>query len=101
MMFVTMQNNKEVITYTAPDIWLNEARQDILYNGFAVAYILNGLPPQMEAFNAIKFSYCVIHGLNQQAARRIADSFVAGVTLWTSSDVGNKNQRNIKRYSNV
>lgn len=101
MMFVTMQNNKEVITYTAPDIWLNEAKLDILYNGFAVAYIRNGLPPQMEAFNAIKCSYCEIHGLNQQAARRIADSFVAGVTLWTSSDVGNKNQRNIKRYSNV
>lgn len=101
MMFVTMQNNKEVITYTAPDIWLKEARQDILYNGFAVAYIYNGLPSQMEAFNAIKCSYCEIHGLNQQAARRIADSFVAGVTLWTSSDVGNKNQRNIKRYSNV
>lgn len=101
MMFVTMQNNKEVITYTAPDIWLNAAKQDILYNGFAVAYIRNGLPPQMEAFNAIKCSYCEIHGLNQQAARRIADSFVAGVTLWTSSDVGNKNQRNIKRYSNV
>lgn len=101
MMFVTMQNNKEVITYTAPDIWLNGAKRDILYNGFAVAYIRNGLPPQMEAFNAIKCSYCEIHGLNQQAARRIADSFVAGVTLWTSSDVGNKNQRNIKRYSNV
>ena len=101
MMFVTMQNNKEVITYTAPDIWRNAAKRDILYNGFAVAYIYEGLPAQMEAFNAIKCSYCEIHGLNQQAARRLADSFVAGVTLWTSSDVGNKNQRNIKRYSNV
>lgn len=101
MMFVTMQNNKEVITYTAPDIWLQAAKQDILHNGFAVAYMRDGLPPQMEAFNAIKCSYCEIHGLNQQAARRIADAFVAGVTLWTSSDVGNKDQRNIKEVSNV
>ena len=101
MMFVTMQNNKEVITYTAPDIWLQAAKQDILHNGFAVAYMRDGLPPQMEAFNTIKCSYCEIHGLNQQAARRIADAFVAGVTLWTSSDVGNKDQRNIKEFSNV
>ena len=101
MMFVTMQNSKEVITYTAPDIWLQAAKQDILHNGFAVAYMRDGLPPQMEAFNAIKCSYCEIHGLNQQAARRIADAFVAGVTLWTSSDVGNKDQRNIKEVSNV
>lgn len=45
---------------------------------------------QMEAYNAIKCSYMEITGIPQQPARRIADAFVGGVTLWTATDVGNK-----------
>lgn len=45
---------------------------------------------QMEAFNAVKCSYMEITGIPQQAARRIADAFIGGLTLWTATDVGNK-----------
>lgn len=45
---------------------------------------------RMQAFNAIQTSDLDIHGIPQQAARRISETFAAGVTLWTAPDVGNK-----------
>lgn len=65
---------------------------DLEENGAAVSmpfdeYINNC---QMEAYNAIKCAYMDITGIPQQAARRIADAFISGVTLWTTTDVGNK-----------
>lgn len=45
---------------------------------------------RMRAFNAIQTSDLDIHGIPQQAARRISETFAAGVTLWTAPDVGNK-----------
>lgn len=45
---------------------------------------------QMQAYNAVKCAYMGIHNIPQQAARRISETLVAGVTLWTAVDVGNK-----------
>lgn len=45
---------------------------------------------QMQAYNAVKCAYMDIHNIPQQAARRISETLVAGVTLWTAVDVGNK-----------
>ena len=45
---------------------------------------------QMSVYNALKMEYVEITGIPQQAARRIADLLVSGVTLWTGSNVGNK-----------
>lgn len=65
---------------------------DLEENGAAVSmpfdeYINNC---QMEAYNAVKCAYMDITGIPQQAARRIADAFISGLTLWTATDVGNK-----------
>lgn len=61
-------------------------------NGAAVSmpfddYISNC---QMEAFNAIKMAIIDVTGAPQQICRRIEETFLNGVTLWTSTDVGNK-----------
>lgn len=46
-------------------------------------------------FAAVKCMYCDIHGLPEQANRRISDSLTAGVTLWGTVDkVGDKNITN-------
>ena len=45
---------------------------------------------QMQAYNAIKMAVIDVTGAPQQIARRIEETFLNGVTLWTASDVGNK-----------
>ena len=47
-----------------------------------------------QAFNAIRCAAMEITGIPAQAARRIIETFMSGVTLWTSTDVGNKRQIN-------
>ena len=61
-------------------------------NGAAVAIPFSEYMSQcqMSSYNAVKMAYMEITGIPAQAARRIADSFIGGVTLWTSTDVGNK-----------
>lgn len=103
MASVLEQNMLKVVIETPPEPQATALLTELDRVGIDITMDLNTYLTdcRLEAFNAIKCSYCEIHGLNQQAARRIADAFVAGVTLWTSSDVGNKRQVNIERYSNV
>ena len=61
-------------------------------NGAGVAMAFNEYIDkcQMQAFNAIKMSVIDVTGAPQQICRRIEETFLSGVTLWTSTDVGNK-----------
>ena len=85
--------SKLLIEISTPAPEMSQAvLRDMEENGAAVSmpfdeYINNC---QMEAYNAIKCAYMDITGIPQQAARRIADAFISGLTLWTATDVGNK-----------
>lgn len=45
---------------------------------------------QMQSYNAIKTSDLDVHGIPDTAAQNIKSAFDNGVTLWTATNVGNK-----------
>lgn len=65
---------------------------DFEENGVAVnvAFIDYYSLCQMQAFNALKMAVIDVTGAPQQITRRIEETFLNGVTLWTATDVGNK-----------
>lgn len=66
--------------------------RDLEENGAGVAMAFDEYMStcQMEAFNAIKMGIIDVTGAPQQICRRIEEMLLAGVTLWTATDVGNK-----------
>ena len=79
------------ISNPAPSAYLSFIRY-LEENGAAVSMPYDEFMAncQMSVYNALKMEYVEITGIPQQAARRIADLLVSGVTLWTGSNVGNK-----------
>lgn len=67
------------------------------YTGIDTLYEINEYleKEKCQAFNFIQCDQSIeIHGIPEEPAQRIAAALIQGVTLWTSSDVGNKKQIN-------
>lgn len=85
--------NKLLVEISTPAPEMSRAiLRDMEENGAGVAMAFDEYIEhcQMQAFNAIKMSVIDVTGAPQQICRRIEEMFLTGVTLWTSTDVGNK-----------
>lgn len=67
------------------------------YTGIDTLYEINEYlqKEKCQAFNFVQCDQSIeVHGIPEEPAQRIAAALIQGVTLWTSSDVGNKKQIN-------
>lgn len=67
------------------------------YTGIDTLYEINEYleKEKCQAFNFVQCDQSIeVHGIPEEPAQRIAASLIQGVTLWTSTDVGNKKQIN-------